>query len=171
VPAHPPGRGRAQVDARRAGWRDLEALAAEAGVRFVAEIHDRSLANSASAALRLIDGCDPRRVGVVYDVANSLAEGNEPLPQALDLLGPYLAHVHVKDVAVKATGDGWTSFATGFVPLGAGALRWGAILRCLRETGYAGWLSIENFTGLDQGPGRLAGDLAWLRARLGESHA
>jgi sugar phosphate isomerase/epimerase len=156
------------VRATRDAWRGLAAIAAEHGIRFVLELHHRTITPGASSALRVLDGCDPAHVGVIYDVANTAIEGNEPMPLAIDLLGPYLAHVHIKDVAWQPAAS-WNGQDATFVPLGEGAMRWELCLAALRNAGYAGWLAIENFTELARGPERIAGDLAWLRARTQEA--
>jgi len=160
-----PERGRvlAQVASQRAAWKELAAIAEGEGVRFVMETHDGTLATGPSAALRLIDGLDPRHVGIIYDVANTVREGSEPLEAALGLLGPHLAHVHVKDVWHRTGGTGWDGTSTGFAPLGQGTLRWPTIIGQLDAAGYHGWLAIENFTGLDVGPSRISQDASWLR--------
>jgi len=152
-----------QFLAQRAAWRELAAIADGEGVRFVLETHDGTLATGPSAALRLLDGLDPLRVGVIYDIANTMREGSEPLDTALGLLGPYLAQVQVKDVWHRTGGTGWNGTSTGFAPLGQGTLRWPTIIGTLDAAGYHGWLSIENFTGLDIGPSRVAQDASWLR--------
>ena len=167
-PAPEPGHIRAQVAGARADWRRLAELAAAHDIRMVFELHDRTITTGASAAMRLLDGLDPAQVGVILDIANTAVEGNEPLALAVELLGPYLAHVHVKDVAFQA-GDGWNGQSSRLVALGQGDLRWPLCLRILREAGYDGWLAIEHFTGLEQGPARIAGDAAWLRATIEES--
>lgn len=160
-----PERGRIgeQFAALRAAWAELARMADGEGVRFALETHDGTLATGVSACLRLLDGLDPQRVGVIYDVANTVREGSEPLETALGLLGPYLAHVQVKDVWHRSGGTAWDGTATGFAPLGQGTLRWPAIIGQLDAAGYHGWLSLENFTGLDQGPARIAQDASWLR--------
>jgi len=167
-PAPVPGQIRQQLDTARSAWRALARLAAGTPVRFVLELHDDSLAGSASAALRLLEGLDPDAVGVILDIANTAVVGNEPLALAVELLGPYLAHVHVKDVAFSA-GPGWNGQQSRVVALGQGSMRWPACLRILRDAGYQGWLSLENFTGLELGPARIAADTAWLRTMISES--
>lgn len=172
-----PERGRipAQFIAQRAAWREVARIAAGEGVRFVLETHDGTLATGASSALRLLDGIDSLHVGVIYDIANTVREGSEPLETALGLLGPYLAHVQVKDVWHRSGGTGWDGTATGFAPLGQGTMRWPAIIGTLDAAGYHGWLSLENFTGLDVGPSRVAQDASWLRDMMeaagGTDHA
>jgi len=160
-----PERGRiaAQFAAQRSAWAELARIADGEGVRFVLETHDGTLATSPSAALRLLDGLDPRHVGVIYDIANTVREGSEPLESAIGLLGEFLVHVQVKDVWHRSGGTSWDGTATGFAPLGQGTLRWPMIIGQLDAAGYHGWLSIENFTGLDLGPSRIAQDASWLR--------
>jgi sugar phosphate isomerase/epimerase len=160
-----PERGRIgqQFLAVRGAWGELARIADGEGVRFVLETHDGTLATGPSSAMRLLDGLDPRHVGVIYDIANTVREGSEPLEVALELLGPYLAHVQVKDVWHRSGGGSWDGMSTGFAPLGQGTLRWPTIIGRLAAAGYTGWLSIENFTGLDIGPSRIAQDVAWLR--------
>jgi sugar phosphate isomerase/epimerase len=167
-PAPRLGQTRAQVAEAQANWRELERIAAQHGIRFVLELHNNTITTGASGALRLIDGLDPKRVGVILDIANTAIEGNEPLPMAIDLLGPYVAHVHVKDLAIRP-GNQWHGCTTEVTPLGLGHMRWTECLCILRNAGYQGWLAIENFTGLERGPARIAEDAAWLRARIEES--
>lgn len=166
VPGAEPGRANAFLGELRSAWRELAAIAAGEGVQFVFETHDGTMATGASAAMRILEGLDPRQVGVIYDIANTVREGCEPLPLAIELLGPYLAHVHVKDVVLRTGGTTWNGYSTGFAPLGEGWLRWPTILGILHRGGYRGWLAIENFTGLDRGPARIADDVNWLRSQM-----
>jgi sugar phosphate isomerase/epimerase len=160
------GQVRAQVADQRLVWRELAAIAAGEGIRFVLETHDGTISTAPSAALRLIDQCDPAHVGVILDVANTVREGTEPLELALELLGPYLAHVQVKNLWVRSGGNAWNGLSTGHAPLADGILRWPTIIGMLDAAGYHGWLSLENFTGLDLGPSRISQDVAWLRDQM-----
>lgn len=169
-PAPKVGQCRAQVAQAQKDWRELAAIGAQHGVRMVLELHNNTITTGASGALRLIDGLDPAHVGVILDIGNMAIEGNEPLAMSVDLLGPYVAHVHVKDLTVRP-GKRWDGCETAVAPLGQGGIRWTDCLRTLRAAGYAGWLAIENFTGIERGPARLAEDAAWLRARLAEAAA
>jgi len=58
---------------------------------------------SPALAERLVSHFDPRHVGVILDAGNMVYEGFETYSLAVDLLGPYLAHVHVKNAAWEAT--------------------------------------------------------------------
>ncbi len=165
TPAPRPGGARTQVAQAQREWRALAGLAREYDLRFVLELHDRTITSSVSGALRLLDGLDPVRVGVILDVANVANEGNEPLATGIDLLGPYLAHVQVKDIAFTPART-WNGLQGQFAPLGQGGIDWEHCLRLLRAAGYQGWLAIEDFTRIERGPERIGDDITWLRARI-----
>jgi sugar phosphate isomerase/epimerase len=169
VPA-PAADARAQLAQLRREWAELARIGAGEGVRFVAELHDHTATPSAGTALRLLDGLDAGAVGVIWDIANTCGEGNEAIPLALSLLGPYLAHVHVKQRSYRVAEQPdrrLSRLAMDIVPLpGEGHVPWRAIGAALAAAGYAGWWSLEDFTRLEQGPARLAADLAWARATL-----
>ncbi len=160
-----PGEARAQVAQAQREWQALAELAREYDLRFVLELHDRTITSSVSGALRLLDGLDPARVGVILDVANVANEGNEPLATGIDLLGPYLAHVQVKDITFTPAKT-WNGIQGQFAPLGQGGIDWEHCLRLLRAAGYQGWLALEDFTRIERGPERIVDDAAWLRARI-----
>jgi len=82
-----------------------EPLAREAGVRIAIEMHQNTIAPSASLAMKLVDRFDPNVIGVIYDVGNLIFEGYENARSALELLGPYLAHVHLKNAAARRVED------------------------------------------------------------------
>lgn len=132
--------------------KDLEWAAAQAaqhGVTVLVELHHETIAASASAALRLVDGLDPAAVGVIHDLGNLVIEGHEDHRAAFQLLGPYLQHVHVKNVAWRpgaTAGDGTVTWRHEWAPLRAGQADVGAYLRTLREHGYDGWVTLEDFS-------------------------
>lgn len=159
-----------QLAALRRDWRELAAIGAGEGVRFLLELHDQTATPSASAAMRVLEGLDPAAVGVIWDVANTCLEGNEAPALVLAILGPHLAHVHVKQRRYRmletACGRG-SHLAMDIVPLtGPGDVPWGVLARLIAGSGYAGWWSLEDFTRLEAGPARLGVDLAWARASL-----
>lgn len=160
--------GAEQLADLRARYHDLGQHAQARGVRVVIEVHNHSFCPSPSATLRVLDGCDPRGVGVILDPANMMHEGWEAMPQAIGSLGPYLAHVHVKDTAVTSRPQAHEHRRLNFpfAALGEGVLDWAAIIAELRAADYIGWLSIENFTGSERGVERLAADRLWLSGLL-----
>ncbi|MDG4825501.1 TIM barrel protein [Asanoa sp. WMMD1127] len=152
---------------------DLEWAAGRAsahGVTALVELHHGTVAASASAALRLVDGLDPARVAVIHDVGNLIHEGHEDHRSAFELLGPYLAHVHVKNVAWRPVGtrpDGSTAWAADWAPLREGQADLGAYFAALRAVGYTGWVTVEDFSTALPLAERTRDNLAYLRTLAG----
>ncbi len=167
TPAPRPGHVREQIDQARRDWRHLSGIAAEYGIRFLLEIHHHTIATGPSGALRLLEDLDPENVGVIYDIGNSVIEGNEPLALGVEMLGSYLAHVHVKDLRM-VPGDRWDGHQDCSTPLGEGAIQWQTCLRILQNAGYEGWLGMENFTGIERDLERIQADAEWLQCRMSE---
>ncbi|WP_114558237.1 sugar phosphate isomerase/epimerase family protein [Desertihabitans aurantiacus] len=141
--------------------------AAAHGVKALVELHHRTLTASASSALRLLDGLDPAAVGVIHDLGNLLAEGQEDHRWAFQLLGPYLAHVHVKNGVWRSTGtrdDGTVDWEFGWATLRAGQADVAAYLTALAEHGYDGWVTVEDFSTELPLAERTADNLAYLRS-------
>lgn len=94
-------------------------------------------------AERLVHGLDPAAVGVIYDVGNLVVEGFEDPRVGLGVLGPYLAHVHLKNAAWRVVDGEWESY---WAPLDAGIVDIRSFLQLLKSTGYAGWVSLEDLS-------------------------
>ncbi|WP_308636078.1 sugar phosphate isomerase/epimerase family protein [Paenibacillus silvisoli] len=135
--------------------KEGEQLARHYGVKAVVETHHVTIAPSASLAHRLVSPFNPDYVGVLYDPGNMVFEGYENYRMGLELLGPYLAHVHVKNAGWQPAAQpqpddnplqpldwscGWRSIAQGQV-------HWKQVLRDLKAVGYDGWLGLEDFSG------------------------
>ena len=157
---------RVQFDRAAKQVREVEKLAAKAGIRVNFETHMGKIIPSASAAYRLVEGCDPRYIGILLDPGNMVYEGFENYKLGLELLGPYLGHVHVKNSCWQSKGttpDGvehweptWAQFTKGYADLGR-------LVKLLREAGYDDYISVEDFTNDQDTVTKLAGDLAYLR--------
>lgn len=143
--------------------------AAAHGVKALVELHHRTLTASASAALRLVDGLDPAAIGVIHDLGNLVAEGQEDHRWAFELLGPYLAHVHVKNGAWRESStreDGTVDWEFGWASLRAGQADVAGYLAALVEHGYDGWVTLEDFSTDLPLAERTADNLAYLRSLL-----
>ena len=122
----------------------IESEAHSNGVRALLEIHHNTICSSAALAYRLLSHFDPRRVGVIYDLGNLVFEGYEEHSIALDLLGPYLGHVHLKNAAhFRAADGGWKA---DWTPLEDGEIRVPEFLEFLQSRGYDRWVSIEDMS-------------------------
>jgi len=144
----------AELMKRQRGWlEDVVVPAAErAGVRLNIEQHHYNICCTPNACRQLVEGLPVKRVGVIYDPGNSLWEGFTDAPYAVDVLGPYLAHVHCKASAPVFAGGGvprGRRFAHVWGAMKDGELDWEGIVRALAAAGYDGYLSIE---ALDQRP-------------------
>lgn len=156
-------------DAARREWDSVAALARRHGVRALLEVHMGTIVPSASAAAAFLDGLDPAHVGVIHDAGNMVFEGHEQYRMSLEVLGPYLAHVHLKNASwspLGARSDGSTRWFPSFAPLTSGIVDIGDLLRALRATGYDGWISFEDFSTERPTHERARADLAYVRGLL-----
>lgn len=121
------------------------------GVRIVVEIHRGTLTVSASLAHRLVSCFDPKDIGVIYDLSNMTMEGFECARLGIELLGPYLAHVHAgghSPIPKETRPDGEVVWGWEGVSLAAGLMDYEQCLRELKTTGYTGCVSLEDFRAL-----------------------
>lgn len=154
-------------DATRADMFWVCERAAHHGVTALVELHHRTIVSSASAAMRLIEGLDPAHVGVIHDIGNMVIEGYEDPLAGFELLGDYLAHVHVKNVAWSVTGqrpDGSLIWAEDWAPLRDGQADIPGYFAALASYGYDGWVTVEDFSTALPLAQRTADNLAYLRS-------
>ncbi|PTM57966.1 sugar phosphate isomerase/epimerase family protein [Desmospora activa] len=127
----------------------VEKLAQKYGVKGLVETHHQTIAPSAGLAYRLVSRFDPVYIGVIFDPGNMVHEGYEHYRMGLELLGPYLAHVHVKNAAWKSDSrrkDGTLTWSVSWSPLMDGIVDWKRVLDDLKAVGYNGYLSMEDFS-------------------------
>jgi len=127
----------------RSFFEQVEAVSKRYKVRGLLEMHQRSLCASATMAERLVHGLDPAAVGVIYDVGNLVVEGFEDPRVGLSVLGPYLAHVHLKNAAWRLVAGDWEPY---WAPLDEGILDIRSFLDLLESGGYEGWVSLEDLS-------------------------
>ena len=123
-----------------------QALARQFNVRAVVEMHHRTITCSAALAHRLVSPFDPDFIGVLHDAGNCVHEGYENYDLGLQLLGPFLAHVHIKNGRHFPPEDGAGLWRTGWSPLEDGAVNWDELFSALKKAEYRGWLGIEDFS-------------------------
>jgi sugar phosphate isomerase/epimerase len=142
------------------------ARAGELGVKALIELHHETITPSASAAFRLVDGLDPEHIGVIHDLGNLVIEGQESHLAAFQLLGPYLAHVHVKNVRWvpgEPEADGTVRWHSEWAPMRTGQADVDAYFTSLHEFGYDGWVTSEDFSTELPLEERTLGNLEYLR--------
>jgi sugar phosphate isomerase/epimerase len=156
-------------------WEAVEKLAAEMGIRANVEMHMGNICPSAGLAHRFVSHFDPKHVGVIYDPGNMVIEGYENWQMGMELLGPYLAHVHAKNTEWRYGTDvhGTIRFRPDWTPIQEGIVPWDQVLCALEKVGYNGWISFEDFCTM-RWDRKLKDDLAYLKGwsdRLGKQAA
>ncbi len=150
VPRYEPGASYLEVrDRARAQYAEVASLARQYGVRALIEIHMGNITPSASAAAAFVQGLDPEHVGIIHDAGNMVYEGYEQYRLGLEVLGPYLAHVHLKNSRWEEAGtrpDGSTEWRATWAPIKKGIVDMEALFSALRAVGYDGWVSFEDFS-------------------------
>lgn len=131
-----PGTPEAEANAWVAESLRRAAPAAQAAAVTVAlETHDAfSSARRVAAVLHLV--ASPA-VAALWDSHHPYRVG-ECVEEVIALLGPRIAHVHVKDARRRPAGDEWD-----LVPLGEGEVPVAAQLAALRAAGYDGAVAVE----------------------------
>jgi sugar phosphate isomerase/epimerase len=135
------------VSLRDAALRDFDHVVRAAqrhGVRALVEIHMRTIVPSASAAAAFLGEFDPVHVGAIHDAGNMVFEGFEAYRMGVELLGPYLAHVHLK--SARWVHDQRAGWSPEFAPLRDGAVDVRALFEALAAVGYDDWVSFEDFS-------------------------
>jgi sugar phosphate isomerase/epimerase len=161
-------------DRSLAEYREVAELARRHGVRALVELHHGSLLPSASAAAAFLQNFDPRYVGAIHDAGNMVHEGHEQYRMSLEVLGPYLAHVHLKNARWEQVGtrpDGSAEWRAGWTSLWKGVVDVAGLLRSLVDVGYDGWIAFEDFSTEQPIRERLRDNLAYVKRLLGEIEA
>jgi len=148
----------------------VEDLARSHGVKALVEIHHRTICPSASLAHRLVSAFDSDLIGVILDPGNMAYEGFEDYRIGLELMGPYLAHVHIKNAAFERP-EGGGVWKPRWSPLDDGVVDFGLVFEALREVGYEGWLVIEDFSAARPSRETLRHNLGFVRALIEGSGA
>ena len=155
-----------RFDAAKDFLAGAEALAGEYGVKALVEIHHGTICPSASLAYRLVSGFDPVRIGVIFDPGNLVHEGFEDYRIGLELLGSYLAHVHLKNAAFERP-EGGGVWEPRWSPLEDGVVDLETLIEALRGVGYDGWLVVEDFSAARASTQALRHNLGLIRGLLG----
>lgn len=146
-------------------YRQIETLAREHGVRALIEIHMGNICPSASAARRFCEHFDPACVGAILDPGNMIHEGYENWSLGVEVLGPWLGHVHAKNARWEVVEDEEEAsrYRPTFAPLSKGHVWWPDVFTALQRVRYSGWMSLEDFAPTETRR-KLTEDLAYLQA-------
>lgn len=126
---------------------DVEQMCKQYNIKGLVETHHVTIAPSASLAHRLVRSFDPENIGVLYDPGNMVHEGYENYRMGLELLGDYLAHVHVKNaVWKKDQGNESANWSVEWAPVEKGIVDWKQVFLDLKAVGYDGYVGMEDFS-------------------------
>ena len=123
---------------------DVIALAKEAMLKPLVEIHHRTIIPSAALTHRLVSHFSADEVGVIHDAGNMVHEGFEDYRLGLELLKDYIAEVHIKNAAYNVQDKG--VWRTRWAPLDTGVVDFEALFTALKAIDYDGWFAIEDFS-------------------------
>lgn len=120
------------------------AEASRRGVRLVIEIHHKTIVPSVGLVKPFLDRFNAANLGVIYDVGNMVFEGYEDHRMGVEILGPYLHHVHLKNARPFRDHAGrwafeWSALDDGIVDVAD-------VLDLLHNSGYEGWVSLEDLS-------------------------
>lgn len=163
-----------QLQAAREYLIRVEPLLKKHGIKMLLETHHGMITASASATMRLLEGLDPNSFGVIFDPGNMVFEGYEDYAKSFDMLGDYLAHVHVKNAAQNPAGEnelGATKYSKDWMPLDKGSADLAYLVECLVKIGYQGALSVEDFSNELPTREKLEQDAVYLRKLLAAAQA
>ena len=170
------------LDAR--GWqtfaeganRIAAAVRQETGLRTVFHPHCAGWIETPAEIAHLLELTDPQLLGLVFDTGHYAygAGGCESLLDALARFASRIWYIHFKDchpaVAQQARTQSWDYFAAIrnglYCELGQGCVDFPAVLLWLRETGYTGYITVEQdvLPGMGSPRESAARNRAYLRA-------
>lgn len=163
-----------QFEEARAYLLRVEPMLRKYGVKMLLETHHGMLTASASAMMRLLEGLDPNCFGVIFDPGNMVFEGYEDYDKSFQMLGDYLAHVHVKNAALNPAGEnelGAAKFSKDWMPLWKGSADLKYLVECLAKIGYKGYLSVEDFSNEQPTREKLEANIAYLKKLIAAAEA
>lgn len=113
------------------------------GVKGVLHQHWGTAIASAGQVYRVVSQFDPELIGCIYDPGNMAVEGYDDYRLGLELLGPYVAHVHLKNVRYghAVMGGAWHA---EWAPLDDGVVDLHHLFGGLRDIGYDGWIVMSD---------------------------
>ena len=137
------------------------------GIKVLVEMHGGTIYPSASLAHRLVSNFDATDIGVVYDPQNMVKDGFETIQLALELLGDYLAHIHAgghRPTPNKPDERGVVTWSWSGCPMSEGLYNFPKMMESLRQIGYTGFISVEDFRGDCSPEERLENAINFLRS-------
>lgn len=171
------GSTRGQLSIARSECRELEELGREYNVRLCIHAHSGNYLSGQGALLaQILDGRDPRYVGVSLDMGHLTVEGGvSGWRMSMDLLRDYIGILAVKSFGWFRQSDPETnrhSWKASLVPLDEGMTQWTEVFKTLAAVGWDGVVSLHSEYSDMSVPTRLeqtALDFAHIRESIAEA--
>ena len=112
-------------------------------------LHHEWVNSSASAARRLLDGLDPENVGIIADFGHLVIEGWEDTLATVQILGPFLDSVMLKNFGWYPAGkrtDGTVTWEYRTEGIREGRIDVPNLFAALHAEGFDGWITIAEAT-------------------------
>jgi len=126
----------------RAAMARMADACEKTNMRAIYQLHHGMLASSPSAGFSLVDGLNPKHVGIELDPGNESFDGYESHERSARLLGEYLAAVAIKDSVIwreeSHANDADKGWRRTFAPIYEGVNRWDEVARAMNEVGFNG---------------------------------
>lgn len=161
-------------DKAREDFKRVQELAAKHNVRALIETHHGTICPSASSVRRFVEGMDPKHIGVIHDLGNMVHEGFENYRMGLEMLGDFLALVHVKNTTsypFKTLPDNTVEWRHKFWPMHQGVANVRNLVTALFDIGYDGWISMEDFSTQQRIDDRMKFNIEFLQSIINEERA
>jgi len=121
-------------------------------LRVLIEIHANTIHVSPSMAWRIARNFPAEQIGVIYDLNNMSKIGFEEYDLGLQVLGPYVAHVHCggwRPIPGEPDETGTIQWTWQGCHPGEGVINVKEAFAALRRHGYEGYVSLEDFRDMD----------------------
>lgn len=129
-----------------------DAVLSETGLRTVFHHHCGGYVETAEEIAHFLDLTDPKVIGLVFDTGHyAYGAGDCDVAAALERFRDRIWYLHLKDchraIAARARAQGWDYFEAlrrgVFCELGSGCVDFPAVLRWMKDKGYAGFALVE----------------------------
>jgi len=112
-------------------------VAQRAGVTLLLENEHACFLGTGKETARMIDRVGSPALKMIWDPGNAFMAGEQPFPSGYESAKPYVAHIHIKDATVSASGELiWTV-------VGDGEIEYEGQFQALAASGYDGVISLE----------------------------
>ena len=129
------------LDRCRKQLEGFSKIAEKTGVKPVVHNHSGStMGCNSSAVMRLVEGFDPKLVGVFGDVGHLSVVG-EPYPMAFSIVNDYLCALAFKDLVRKRNADG--TWGIDVWPLGMGVGNFPQVMQLVKDMAFEGPISFH----------------------------